>query len=342
MNSKPRIAVTTGDPAGIGPEICVKLLTGKPISEHCIPIVVGDYVSLQIAASGCGCDLSRVNIVGPLGCDPTTISEPTIVDLNTTGIAEIEPGSESAAAGRAAWSYIDQAIEWSLRGSVDAVTTGPINKRSMSLAGITFPGHTEIFASKTNTTRYCMLQHSEEITCAFVTTHVGYADVLRQLNCERIYDVIELAATAVQRLNDRKPKLLVCGLNPHAGEQGLFGNLEEERIIQPAIDRAINRGIDVVGPYPPDTCFIPANRASTDCFICMYHDQGHIPLKALAFDRAVNVTLGLPVIRTSVDHGTAFDIVGRNLANPSSLIQAVKLAARMAKSADESLLADKA
>lgn len=200
------------------------------------------------------------------------------------------------------------------------------------MAGIPFPGHTEIFAARTHAARSCMMQYSEEITCAFVTVHVGYREVPELLTQERILDVIELAAAAMETIRRRKPKIAVCGLNPHAGEHGLFGNREEERIIIPAIEAARARGIEVEGPLPPDTAFLPWKRRSTDAFICMYHDQGHIPVKALAFESAVNTTLGLPIIRTSVDHGTALDIAWQGKANTGSLFAAVRLAVKLAAS----------
>jgi 4-phospho-D-threonate 3-dehydrogenase / 4-phospho-D-erythronate 3-dehydrogenase len=209
------------------------------------------------------------------------------------------------------------------------VSTAPLNKEAMHAAGINFPGHTEIFAARTNAARSCMMQYSEEITCTFVTVHVGYREVPALLTKERILDVIELTAAALKRLRQRDPQIVVCGLNPHAGEHGLFGDREEERIIIPAIEAARAQGIGIEGPLPPDTAFLPAKRKTTDAFVCMYHDQGHIPVKALAFDSAVNTTLGLPIIRTSVDHGTACDIAWQGKANPSSLFSAVRLALRL-------------
>jgi 4-hydroxythreonine-4-phosphate dehydrogenase len=178
--------------------------------------------------------------------------------------------------------------------------------------------------------RSCMMLTSAELTCSFVTVHVGYAEVPRLLTVTRILDVIELTADALRRMRGREPKLIVCGLNPHAGEKGLFGEGEEERFIIPAIISARDRGINIEGPLPPDAAFLPEHRRTTDAFICMYHDQGHIPLKALAFDSAINTTLGLPVTRTSVDHGTAFNIAWQGKASPNSLIAAVNLAARLA------------
>jgi 4-hydroxythreonine-4-phosphate dehydrogenase len=227
---------------------------------------------------------------------------------------------------------VNRAIDAALAGQVAAVSTAPLNKEAMSLGGIKFPGHTEIFAARTNAARSCMMQYSEEITCTFVTVHVGYAEVPALLTQERILDVIELTAAGLERIRCRKPKLAVCGLNPHAGEHGLFGNREEERIIIPAIEEARTRGHDIEGPLPPDTAFLPWKRKSIDAFICMYHDQGHIPVKALAFDSAVNTTLGLPIIRTSVDHGTALDIAWQGKARPDSLYCAVRLAVQLVES----------
>jgi 4-hydroxythreonine-4-phosphate dehydrogenase len=253
-----------------------------------------------------------------------------VLDLGVVGPSEFTPGTINAATGRAGYTYVNRAIDAALAGQVAAVTTAPLNKEAMSLAGIKFPGHTEIFASRTNAARSCMMQYSEEITCTFVTVHVGYRDVPGLLTKERILDVIELTAAGLERIRGRKPRLAVCGLNPHAGEHGLFGDREEERIIIPAIEAARAQGIAIEGPLPPDTAFLPWKRKNTDAFICMYHDQGHIPVKALAFDSAVNTTLGLPIIRTSVDHGTALDIAWQGQARPDSLYSAVRLAVRLA------------
>jgi 4-phospho-D-threonate 3-dehydrogenase / 4-phospho-D-erythronate 3-dehydrogenase len=210
------------------------------------------------------------------------------------------------------------------------VTTAPLHKEALRAAGVAFPGHTEIYAQRTGASRACMMLTCPQITCSFVTVHVGYRDVPGLLSVARVLDVIELTAEFVRQTCSRNPKLVVCGLNPHAGEHGIFGEREEERFILPAIDAARSAGMSIEGPLPPDTAFLPARRQSTDAFICMYHDQGHIPLKMLAFDEAVNVTLGLPIIRTSVDHGTALDIAWQGRANPNSLFEAVRLAADLA------------
>jgi 4-hydroxythreonine-4-phosphate dehydrogenase len=243
---------------------------------------------------------------------------------------KLQPGIVSAATGLAGYRYIEAAINAAVAAEVAAVATGPIHKEALRAAGVPHPGHTEIFIEKTNAPRGCMMLTSPQLTCSFVTVHVGYHEVPGLLSVQRILDVIELTSDAMRRINRRAPKLVVCGLNPHAGEHGLFGNREEERFIIPAIEAARAKGINIEGPLPPDTAFLVGRRKQTDAFVCMYHDQGHIPLKALAFDDAINITLGLPIVRTSVDHGTACDIAWQGKANPNSLFQAVQLAARLA------------
>ena len=322
--SLPRIAVTTGNPAGIGPEVCLKLLADPTAGEICQPIVFGDRAVLEKAAAECGLPF-HAKVFSSL----EEAEGPGILDFGEIAAGDYETGTINAATGKAGYRYVTEAIDAALAGKLDAVTTGPLNKEALRIAEIPFPGHTEIFASRTKSERACMLQYSEEVRCVFVTTHVGYAEVPGLLTEERILDVIELAAEAMERIRGNKPKLLCCGLNPHAGENGLFGEGEEEQVIAPTLEKARSRGIDVTGPLPPDTVFLPARRKEYDCVVCMYHDQGHIPLKALAFDEAVNVTLGLPIIRTSVDHGTALDIAGQGIANPNSLLEAVRLAAKL-------------
>ncbi len=307
----PLIALTMGDPAGVGPELCLRALAEPGFENVC---VFGDAGVLHRCAAQTGLPAPRGGVR----------------DLRLIGAEDFTPGRASAVTGRASFGYIEAAIDAALAGEVAAVCTGPINKEAIHTAGVKFPGHTEMFAARTNAPRSCMMQFSPEITCTFATVHVGYAEVPRLLTVERILEVIELTHAAMLRLHGREPRLVVCGLNPHAGEHGLFGDREEERIIIPAIKAARARGWQIEGPLPPDTAFLPWKRASTDAFVCMYHDQGHIPLKALAFDSAVNTTLGLPIIRTSVDHGTALDIAWQGKANPGSLFAALRLAARLA------------
>lgn len=329
--TRPRIAITMGDPAGVGPEICLKLMARADILALCQPLIFGDADILRRVAAHCDLPFPATVIDGSRWREaPTT--EPAIIDWRVMAAADVQPGVVSAATGRAGYRYIEESIRAALAGEVDAVTTGPIHKEALNAAGIMVPGHTEIFTEKTGAPRSCMMLTSEGITCSFVTAHVGYRDVPGLLSIERILDTIELSADAMRRIRGRAPRLVVCGLNPHAGEHGLFGDREEERMITPAIEAGRAKGIEIIGPLPPDTAFLPSQRRITDCFICMYHDQGHIPLKALAFDLAVNITLGLPIIRTSVDHGTACDIAWQNKADVSSLVQAVLLAQRLAQS----------
>ena len=252
-----------------------------------------------------------------------------VLDIDCISVPSITPGQVSAACGNAAFRYVIAAIEAGLAGEVAAVSTAPLNKEAMQAAGHKYPGHTEIFAERMSAARSCMMLTSPELTCSFVTVHVGLCDVPGLLSVRRVLDVIELTTDAMRRIRNREPKIVVCGLNPHAGENGLFGQREEERFIIPAIEAARAQGMNLEGPLPPDTAFLAWRRQQTDAFVCMYHDQGHIPLKALAFDSAINTTLGLPVIRTSVDHGTAFDIAWQGKANPNSLFEAVLLAAKM-------------
>jgi 4-hydroxythreonine-4-phosphate dehydrogenase len=310
---RPTIAVTMGDPAGIGPELCLRLLQNEAISELCTPVIYGDLSVLQ-----------RVSMLLSLPCDPSRVRDLRCLDGNL-----VIPGRLSAQCGDAAFQYVIAGIQAGLAGEVAAVATAPLNKEAMHAAGHKYPGHTEIFAERMSAARSCMMLTSPELTCTFATVHVGLCDVPGLLSVQRVLDVIELTADAMRRIRGREPRLVVCGLNPHAGENGLFGQREEERFIIPAIEAARAKGIHLEGPLPPDTAFLAWRRQTTDAFICMYHDQGHIPLKALAFDSAINTTLGLPVVRTSVDHGTAFDIAWQGKANPNSLFEAVLLAAKM-------------
>ena len=316
----PKIAVTMGDPAGVGPEVCLRLLQDQAIARLCTPIVFGSAAVLEQAAVQC-CLAKPGKVVAGL----SEADSPCVLDIGAIGLDDFTTGAVNAATGRAAFTYIEDAINAALSGQIAAVTTAPINKVALHAADIPFPGHTEIFAAKTHAPRYCMLQYSSEVRAVFVTTHMGYAEVPGLLTKAAILDTIELGAQAMRRIRGGDPRIVVLGLNPHAGENGLFGT-EEQGAIIPAIESARKLGLNVEGPVPPDTAFLPAKRRETDLFVCMYHDQGHIPLKALCFDEAVNTTLGLPIVRTSVDHGTALDIAGLGQANPNSLFEAVKLA----------------
>ncbi|MBL9116078.1 MAG: 4-hydroxythreonine-4-phosphate dehydrogenase PdxA [Verrucomicrobiaceae bacterium] len=328
---KPLIAITMGDPAGVGPEVCLQLLANSEVSAIATPVIFGDARLLARCARQTGLPPPK-RIVSEIDWPEchSTLAEPAVLDLFGFDAEGFTPGTVSARTGSAAYRYVEKSIEAALARQVAAVATAPMNKEALRAAGIMYPGHTEIFADKTGAERACMFQFSDEVRASFVTVHCGYHEVPSLLTKERILDVIELTANAMQRIRGRAPKIAVLGLNPHAGEHGLFGNREEENIIIPAIEVARERGITIEGPLPPDTAFLQAKRRATDAFICMYHDQGHIPLKALAFDTAVNTTLGLPIIRTSVDHGTACDIAWQGKATSSSLVEAVKLAVKLA------------
>lgn len=332
-----------GDPGGVGPEICLRLLAaggdgayGDGI-EGCLPVLLGDAGILRQVARRCGLPLLAPVVPWDQHMDFQSIAQPTIVDFGLIDPDRFTPGCISAAGGEASYRYITAAIDLAVSQQVDGIVTGPINKAALHAAGHHYPGHTELLIERTGAERGCMMLTSNELTCGFVTTHVGYHEVPQLLTPQRIGEVIDFCREAMRKIRGREPNLLVCGLNPHAGEDGLFGDREEERIIAPAVAAARDRGIRIEGPVPPDTAFLAQRRAQFDCVICMYHDQGHIPLKALAFDEAVNITLGLPIVRTSVDHGTAFDIAWQGLASPSSLMQAVRLAGQLSLRSSESV-----
>lgn len=331
-NRLPRIAVTMGDPAGVGPELCLRLLANDDIARICTPIVFGDAAVLRHLAEKRGLPLPQQIIsLDQWPAKFTGLAHPAVVDFVSLTLDQVQPGEVAAATGLASYCYVERAIQAALAGEVAAICTAPINKEALNAAGIKYPGHTEILAELTKTPQAVMMLTSDEITCSLVTTHVGLRDVPGLLNVERIVETIDQTAVVMRRLRGREPRLVVCGLNPHAGEHGLFGDHEEERLIQPAIDIERAKGLTIAGPLPPDTAFLPERRRETDAYICMYHDQGLIPLKMLSFDTGINVTLGLPIIRTSVDHGTAFDIAWQGKASATSLFAAVKLAARLAR-----------
>jgi|SRR5690606_918782 len=326
----PKIGVSSGDPAGIGPELALRLLAEPAVREQCVPVVFADAGILARVADACGLPApERVVPLEEWRCAPDA-ADPTVVDCHVLDAHAVRPGRVDADCGRAAYTYIEECTRAVMAGQLAAIATGPIHKESLRLAGVPYPGHTEILAALTRAPRTCMLLTSERLSVSFVTTHVGYAEVPGLLDAERIRDVIELSTDALRALRGREPRIVVCGLNPHAGENGLFGEREEERFIAPAVEAARAAGLSVEGPVSPDAAFLPSRLAATDCVVCMYHDQGHIPFKHIAFDSGVNVTLGLPIVRTSVDHGTAFDIAWRGVADPRSMFHVIELAVRLA------------
>lgn len=327
----PRLAITMGDPAGVGPELAIRALVDRDVRKVSIPIVIGDRATLEAAAELLQVDLQAwewiprdVFLSGP------DIDQSVLVDLSREAPGPFVRGKISAAGGKASYEYLVTAIEAARSERVDAIVTAPINKESLHLAAVPYPGHTEILTEATGCCDSGMMLTAPTITCSLVTTHVSLAAVPKLLNVEKILRLIRLTDKAMRRIRQRPSiHLTVLGLNPHAGEGGLFGD-EEQRIIRPAVETAQREGFDIEGPLPPDTAFTPRVRQRTDAYICMYHDQGLIPLKALAFEDAVNVTLGLPIVRTSVDHGTAFDIAWTGQADFSSMRSAMELAARLA------------
>jgi 4-hydroxythreonine-4-phosphate dehydrogenase len=323
---RPVIAVTMGDPAGIGPELCLRLLQMPQLQQVCQPLIYGDRALLQRVARHLGWPEPPENAVR---------------DLTGLDADAVIPGQVDARCGEASYRYVCQAIEDALAGRVDAICTGPIHKEAWHRAGVPYPGHTELLTDRTQSPFTCMMLTSEAITCSLVTGHVGLAAVPRLLSVETILQTIRWTARTMRRLRQREVRLVVCGLNPHAGEQGLFGEREEERFIAPAVSQACREGYLVEGPISPDTAFINRIRQRTDAYVCMYHDQGLIPLKALAFEDAVHVTLGLPIVRTSVDHGTAFDIAWKGQAEVQSLVHAVELAARLSSDHPEDDMRDR-
>ncbi len=307
------IAVTMGDPAGIGPEVVLRACADPALVG--IPVVAVASRALLVRVA------QRLGL--PL---PAHIIEP---DLGGFDADAVIPGTIAAAHGAAAGACIECAITGCLDGRFAAIATAPIHKQAIKAAGIPFPGHTEWLAARTGVSEETMMLYHPDITVALVTVHQGLATVSASLTPERIVRVGRQLAEALRRLGGREPRLAVLGFNPHAGEGGLFG--DEESAIVPAIYELLQLGIQADGPLPPDTAFTPAARARYDGWVCMYHDQGLIPFKAFAFDRGVNVTLGLPIVRTSVDHGTAFDIAWQGKAEHASMVEAIRLAAVMSK-----------
>ena len=334
---RPRIAITMGDPAGIGPEVVLKAVAEERVRRVCIPIIVGDAQLLAHTARTldlqCGYDIVRRG--EPL---PET-SDPVIFHLDNIS-GHVEPGVESGAAGRAAAEYIEAAVELCAAGQVDAIATAPINKRALFLGGYSFPGHTEFLAHLTNAEECAMAFVAANLRIVLISTHVPLAEAIRLVERPRIERVVRLTERELRRWGIARPRLAVAALNPHGAEGGLFG-VEEAAEIAPAVAGCRDEGIDVAGPFSADTIFLRASRGEFDAVVACYHDQAMIPVKCLSFGEAVNVTLGLPFIRTSVDHGTAFDIAGKGLAEHSSMVAAITLAAELARtepSGQEALL----
>ncbi|MCD6031178.1 MAG: 4-hydroxythreonine-4-phosphate dehydrogenase [Thermomicrobiales bacterium] len=326
--TRPLLAITLGDPAGIGPEVVLKALAHPEVYERSQPLVVGDRRILERAAGWLGQTVD-FEVVAEPSSGSYAPGKVTLLDLENAPPEQVPVGEVSAAAGAAAVEYVFRACDLAMAGAVDAVVTAPLNKAAMNLAGFDYAGHTELLTERTGAERVSMLLIGPNLRIVHVSTHVGLAEAIARVTPERVDTVIQLAHDACRALGIARPRIAVAGLNPHASEGGLFGDEEATRI-EPAIRAARERGLDVSDPQPPDTVFLRATKGAYDIVVAQYHDQGHIPMKLLAFDSGVNVSYGLPIIRTSVDHGTAFDIAGRGIASESSLLAAIDVAVHMA------------
>ncbi len=320
-----KIAVTMGEPGGVGPEIIVKALSSRSVRLMCSPIVIGDADVMRQAVRLVKSPLKIKTIQSPSESRPSSRAI-EVIQHGETG--KFKKGAPSAAGGNASYGYIRKAVELLQAGLLDAICTAPISKDALKMAGVPFPGHTEMLASLTDTADYGMMLVGGPLRVLLVTTHKAIRDVPPLITRKAVLEKILLAKRAAWMLGFEAPRISVCGLNPHAGEEGLFGD-EEIREIAPAIKEARRKKINATGPHPADTVFRKAYLGETDIVIAMYHDQGLAPLKMIAFDKGVNITVGLPFIRTSPDHGTAYDIAWQGTANPGSMKEALRYAASL-------------
>ena len=328
--AKPLIGVTMGDPCGVGPEIIVKALASSWVRERCVPVVIGDKLALKRAIALCDPPLRARTVAVPE--EARRIGNGVIPLLEQSHLTEADLlyGRPTIATGDAVFNYIRTATRLCLGGQLAAMVTAPISKEAMNRAGHHYPGHTELLAELCGTDKYVMMLAGDLLRVSLVTIHEALRDVPDLIGVERILATIRLTEAGVRRLTGiERPRLAVLSLNPHCGEGGMFGD-EERNFIAPAIEAARRDGIDAHGPLPADTLFHFARQGLYDGVVAMYHDQGLIPIKLLHFDDGVNITLGLPIIRTSVDHGTAYDLAGTGGASAGSLLAAIGMAVRMA------------
>ncbi|WP_199614007.1 4-hydroxythreonine-4-phosphate dehydrogenase PdxA [Paenibacillus alkalitolerans] len=326
--TKPIVGITMGDAAGVGPEIIAKAFARPDIHSICSPVVIGDYASIIRAAKATSVDIAIRPVEEVEECKWKDDGGEALHVIDMKAVpADLPYGRISAEAGRAAYLFVEKAVKLALERRIDAICTAPLNKEALHMGGYRFPGHTEILARLTGTEQYAMLLAAPRLRVIHVTTHIGIIDAIERINPERVLRVIRMSHQFLQRTGIPAPSIAVCGINPHAGEGGLFGRGEEETKIIPAVKQAVEEGIRVYGPLPADTLFYRAVRGDFDIVVAMYHDQGHGPVKVLGLEAGVNITVGLPVVRTSVDHGTAFDIAGRGIADESSMVEAIRQAA---------------
>lgn len=344
MNDKafrPLIGITMGDPNSIGPEISLKALSDETVYQKCRPLIIGDAGCLERAKTFVGIKDLRINAIKSPEEGLYSFGTVDVLALDNADIDKLEVGKIDKYAGEAAFQYVDKVIDLAMEGKVDATVTNAISKEAINLAGHHYSGHTEIYADKTGTKKYTMMLAFQNVRVVHVSTHCSLREACDRVKKDRVLDVIKIAYDACRSLGIAEPRIAVAGLNPHSGEHGMFGREEIEEIT-PAINEAISMGINAEGPIPPDTVFSKARGGMYDMVVAMYHDQGHIPLKVLGFVydeeaqkwkavEGVNITLGLPIIRVSVDHGTAFDQAGTGMANELSLKNSIDYAIRLAE-----------
>jgi 4-hydroxythreonine-4-phosphate dehydrogenase len=326
--SRPIIAITMGDPAGVGPEIIMKSLAHADLFERCRPLVIGDIGRLRQAGKIVGVDLAMNPVAKPADGKymPGTVD---VIDIAVVP-ADLPFGKVSPAGGEAAYRFIECAAKLAMDGAADAICTAPLNKEALHAAGHIFPGHTEMLAHLCGIKEVSMLLVAPNLRVIHVTTHMALLDAIAMINPGLVERTIGRAQDTLVKAGIKNPRIGVCAINPHAGEHGLFSHGEEEEKIEPAIRKCQERGWNVEGPLPADTLFFRAGRGDFDCVVAMYHDQGHGPIKVLGIEAGVNITVGLPVVRTSVDHGTAFDIAGTGKADERSMLEALRQAIELA------------
>ncbi len=325
---RPLLAITVGDPAGVGPEITVKALLWEEVYKTIRPLVIGDEGVMRAAMKICNTDL-KINIVENPTEGKYELGTMDLIDMKNIDMSKLEYGKVDPMCGRAAVDYVRKGIALAMANDIDGIVTGPLNKESMNLGGYHFAGHTEILGQDTGTKDFAMMLVAGDMRIVHVSTHVSLKEAINRCKKERVLETIKLADYATRELGVEKPRVAVAGLNPHAGESRLFGD-EDADEIAPAIEEAIKLGIDASGPHPPDTVFWRAMKGRFDAVVAQYHDQGHIAAKVAAFETGVNTTLGLPIIRTSVDHGTFFRQAGYGTANELSFIHAIRVGYRQA------------
>jgi 4-hydroxythreonine-4-phosphate dehydrogenase len=324
----PIVGITLGDAAGVGPEIVMKALGEREVYERCRPIVVGDAGRLRAAGRIVRSSLEVSAVAGPAD-GAYRLGAVDCIDLGLVP-DDLPWGKLSPVAGNAAYHYVARAVELAMRGEIQAICTAPLNKEALHAGGHRYPGHTELLAKLSGTPEVSMMLSTPKMRVIHVTTHVGLVDAVARIDPGLVERTVQRGHDALVRAGIVRPRIAVCGINPHAGEHGLFGHREEETKIVPALERLRGRGVDADGPLPADTVFFRAGRGDFDLVVAMYHDQGHGPVKVLGLEAGVNITVGLPFVRTSVDHGTAFDIAGTGKADARSLVEALRQAVALA------------